>query len=159
MDGIIDRSSYIGRTLLDNQEFYIDNTKSFVFNPFRMLVYDEQLESGGKDNYMTHFEATQFLNSLIREIMKQCRSMNEAKNKSELFSLYCLHLQLTHTYKTSWYKKTNIDNKHETADIYFYDFLIILYSITRNKDIDEQLENVKQKFVADGSEDGRVDII
>ena len=68
MDGIIDRSSYIGRTLLDNQEFYIYNTKSFVFNPFRMLVYDEQLESGSKDNYMNHFEATQFLNSLVKEI-------------------------------------------------------------------------------------------
>ena len=145
IDGIIDRSSYIGRTLLDNRELYIDNTKSFVFNPFRMLVYDEQVENG--DYYMTHFEATNFLNSLIKEIMKQCSDMNNAKKQSELFRLYCLHLQLTQTYKTTWYKRTSIDSKHETADIWFYDFLSILNSIRLNKMVDNQLDTVKQKFM------------
>ena len=146
INGIIDRNSYMGRTLLDNREFYIDDTKSsFVYNPFRMLIYGEQCEC--INTYMTHFEASNFLNSLIKEIMKQCRNMNEAKEKSELFSLYCLHLQLIQTYKTSWYKRTNIDVIYETTDIKFYDFLSILYAIRKNKNVDNQLEPAKKQIM------------
>ena len=145
INGIIDRISYMGRTLLDNREFYIDDTKSFVYNPFRMLIYSEQCEC--INTYMTHFEASNFLNSLIKEIMKQCRNMNEAKEKSELFSLYCLHLHLIQTYKISWYKRTNIDVIYETTDIKFYDFLSILYAIRKNKNVDNQLEHAKKQLM------------
>ena len=116
-----------------------------MYNPFRMLIYGEQCEC--INTYMTHFEASNFLNSLIKEIMKQCRNMNEAKEKSELFSLYCLHLHLIQTYKISWYKRTNIDVIYETTDIKFYDFLSILYAIRKNKNVDNQLEHAKKQLM------------
>jgi hypothetical protein len=107
-----------------------------------MLVYDDQTDCMG-DDVMTHFEASNFLIGLIKEIMKQCKNMAEAKNRSELFTLYCLHLDLAQNNKTV-YKRCNV-NKNETTEIMFYDFLNILYSIKYATPLnDDQLENAKE---------------
>ena len=73
-----------------------------------MLVYDEQLQC--IDVAMNHFEATNFLNCLIKEIMKQCKNKEEAYERSEFFKLYCKHVDLSNNFSKTWYKRKNLDN-------------------------------------------------
>ena len=149
-NGKFNRKSIIGRELLDSKVFFLDVNQSFQYNPFRMLVYDEQLQC--IDVAMNHFEATNFLNCLIKEIMKQCKNKEEAYERSEFFKLYCKHVDLSNNFSKTWYKRKNLDNstikRNETAEIMFFDFLVILYTIKTNEEAmeDDQLENARIKL-------------
>jgi hypothetical protein len=162
-NGKYNRKSIIGSVLLENGDLHIDpnNTTSFIHNPFRMLINFSDQRINYIDEPMNHFEGTCFLNCLIKEIMKQCKNRVEAYERSELFRLYCMHIDLCNKFGRSWYKRKNKDNstinkRTETVDIMFYDFQMILYSIIQQQkknqqlnlmEIDDQLYYASEKIV------------
>jgi hypothetical protein len=98
--------------------------------------------------------------------MKQCKNRDEAHERSELFRLYCMHIDLCNNFGKSWYKRKNKDNctintRIETIEVMFYDFLMILYSIQQTKmeqnnlaikprnkiELDEQLDYARDEIV------------
>jgi hypothetical protein len=141
MNEPITRSTDIGKILLSHKEFYIDNKNNnssyFSYNPYRMLVYGEYYKS--IEVPMSHYEASNFLDCLIKEIMKQCNSKEEAMDNSELFKLYCKHLELNEKYGRSWYRRINT-HKTEASEMMFFDLIIILRTVQKLK---------KQKILTD----------